>query len=141
MVALKNLKITIIEFIVMKNVNVLILRLYYTYIPKPKVHYHYSWLNKVHFSHNYVCVCLLLAVDDGLNDMFWRILSITAEEVGYIGGWSSDTFYRNFSRWLEIFGITRYYSQKIVKKNSFMTSETITIKPYFCGSRPLIFLF
>ena len=88
MVALKNLKITIIEFIVMKNVNVLILRLYYTYIPKPKVHYHYSWLNKVHFSHNYVYVCLLLAVDDGLNDMFWRILSITAsaEEVGYIGG-------------------------------------------------------
>ena len=77
----------------------------HTYIPKPKVHYHYSWLNKVHFSHNYVCVCLLLAVDDGLNDMFWRILSITAEEVGYIGGWSSDTFYRNFSRWLEIFGI------------------------------------
>ena len=117
MVALKNLKITIIEFIVMKNVNVLILRLYYyTYIPKPKVHYHYSWLNKVHFSHNYVCVCLLLAVDDGLNDMFWRILSITAEEVGYIGGWSSDTFYRNFSRWLEIFGIACYYSQKIVKK-------------------------
>ena len=67
----------------MKNVNVLILRVY----SEPKVHYHYSWLNKVHFSHNYVYMCLLLAVDDGLNDMFWRILSITAsaEEVGYIG--------------------------------------------------------
>ena len=127
MVALKNLKITIIEFIVMKNVNVLILRLYY--IP---IYLNLKFIIIIHDLTRYIFhitmyMCLLLAVDDGLNDMFWRILSITAEEVGYIGGWSSDTFYRNFSRWLEIFGIACYYSQNIVKKNSFMTSETILI--------------
>ena len=132
MVALKNLKITIIEFIVMKNVNVLILRLYY--IP---IYLNLKFIIIIHDLTRYIfhitmyvyaCSWLLTTVWMTCFDGFWAsqqrksVISVDGVVIHFTGIFQGDL----------------KYSELLV---TILKTETITIKPYFCGPRPLLFPF
>ena len=134
MVALKNLKITIIEFIVMKNVNVLILRLYY--IP---IYLNLKFIIIIHDLTRYIfhitmyvyaCSWLLTTVWMTCFDGFWAsqqrksVISVDGVVIHFTGIFQGDLYC--------IFGIACCYSQNC--KNSVMTSDNN--KTFL--SRPLI---